>query len=113
MSFDRYENADLQAEDQIRYVPTLSKRKKSVTKVLNQIIREKPECTNTVYALLTYSTQKWARDTRNDIGLNPEKSLMIEDSFKEAAATMGDLYKKIRDPAQDRGHPDHPDQRIG
>ena len=93
MSFDRYETPDLE-EDQIRYVPTLSKRKKSVTRVLNEIIREKPDCTNTVYALLTYSTQKWARDTRNEIGLNPEKSLMIEDSFKEAAVTMGELYRK-------------------
>lgn len=60
---------------------TLSSQKKFIVRACNMLIREYPDVRNTVFALLTYSTQKWASKARTELHLNEGSfSVMAEDS---------------------------------
>ena len=78
-------------KDQIKTIPTLSHRKSSAIRCLNELLRENPQMTNTIYALVSYSTQKWAQQVRNSIGLDLEKNILLEDSFQNAANTLASI----------------------
>ncbi len=67
--------------DIIRDVPTRSDRKILAKKILNNLLRQNPECIYTVYALLTYSTQKWASQTRKQLEIDENRSEELRDQL--------------------------------
>ena len=79
-------------ENIIRYVPSLSSRKNSIAKHLNKLLQEHPEYINTVYALLTYSTQKWASNMRKEIGFNDHSAKSLEEEAKIVFEQLGDIF---------------------
>ncbi len=69
------------SSDIIRDVPTRSDRKILVKKILNNLLRQNPECIYTIYALLTYSTQKWASQTRRKLEIDESRSEELRDQL--------------------------------
>ncbi len=67
--------------DKIKNVPTRSDRKILVKKLLNNILQKNPECIYTIYALLTYSTQKWASQTRKQLEIDESRSNELRDQL--------------------------------
>lgn len=78
-------------EDHIKDVPTCSNRKRTIIKLLNEIVEENPACLNTIYALLTYSTQKWAMETRAHLKLDEKRSEQLEESLNESLNALQDI----------------------
>lgn len=61
---------------------SLSAHAEGIVKACNEMITEFPESRNTIFALLTYSTQKWASEARRKIQLNEmSDSVMRKDEM--------------------------------
>lgn len=73
------ENSRSMCTDIIKNVPSLSSNQYRIVKSDNSLINENPDMQNTIFALITYSTQKWASDVRKIIRIDTKSEKILEE----------------------------------
>ena len=71
--------------NEINHVYTQSEHKLLAKKMMNELIQEHPEYSNTIFCLSSYPIQKWAFDCRDDLGSDTKNIL-------KAMYEMGSYY---------------------
>lgn len=81
-------------DDLVGWVPTMSGHGKCARDRVNDILYECPDCAGLVYALLTYSTQKWASGQRKLLGIDRKVSMDLLQEADSAAGLMARIYRR-------------------
>ena len=92
-SFNRAEES-VSLLNKIDYVPTLSKLGLNIRRHANAMLSDHPEYTYVIYALLTYSTHRWASDERKKLGLDAGSYEMLYELSENILLREREVFKK-------------------